>query len=358
MNTEMDSRILDVVDEHSRPLLPIEGYENVRLMTLEEAVQPLIPLFPEDSLMVRVSVAKERCQNLNDGLSQDESASIMLYTMGWPSSIQSFYSMLNATLRLEDRDKLKPWFRYLRLFIGALSQLPPVTNVVYRGVRRDMSSEYPLRSNKTWWGFSSCTDTMNLLQSERFCGTTGSRTIFNIRCRDGRDIRRYSYYATENEIILLPGRYFNVHSAYRSDDGLLIVELIEMIPPFKLLELPANSLWRQFAPGLSLLGICRNSQCAAYEKEVIISLGFRNFDLLVDADESTSRCPICTKFVESDKLGFHQCQWRISGKKQIPPQAPVDFRIDWTSTKNDFLFEYRLEQGFTWRRFIIEVQPV
>ena len=353
----MDARVSDVLDEHSRLLLPIEGYENFSVVTLEEAVQPLISFFPEDSLMHRVSLAKARCQNLGDSLSQDESASIMLYTMGWSASTESFYSLLNTTLRLEDRDSLKPWFRYLRLFIGALSQLPPVNDVVYRGVRSDLSSQYPRKSFKTWWGFSSCTDTMNVLENQRFCGKTGPRTIFNIRCLDGRDIRKYSYFQREAEILLLPGRYFEVQSDYHAADGLVIINLIETIPEYKLLKLPHNSPRSRFVPGLSLLGSCCNSQCAAHGKEVMISLGFRDFNLLTDADQSTSKCPICSKYVDPYKIGFHRCQWRISGKKQRLPQAPTDFSTEWKSTNNESLFEYNLrEEGIIWRHFIIEVR--
>ena len=355
----MDSRVHDVLSEHGRLLLPIEGYEKFRLMTLEEAVQPLIAFFPPGSLMYRVSIANERCKNPSDGLSSDESASIMLYTMGWSTTEGSFYFNLNDTLRIEDRDKLKPWFGYLRLFIGALSRLPPVNDTVYRGVKRDMRDEYPLNSNKTWWGFSSCTDKMQLLEAERFCGTTGTRTIFNIRCLGGRDIRNHSYFHNENEILLLPGRYFRVKSNYHGNDGLLIIDLVEIKPQYELLKLPDHSLWRQFTPGLSLLGTCSNTGCQAYGKEVIISVGLKNFNLLTDADQSTSKCPTCETYVNPSKLGFHRCQWRTYGKKQRPPQAPVDFSTEWRSINNNSLFEYELpENEITWRQFIVEVKPI
>lgn len=355
----MDARVHDVSNEHSQPLLPIEGYEKFRLMTLEEAVQPLIGLFPPDSLKQRVSIAKERCQNPSDGLSQDESASIMLYTMSWPSTKGSFYSILNNTLRQEDRDSLKPWFPYLRLLIGALSRLPPVNDMIYRGVRIDMKDAYPPNSNKTWWGFSSCTDKMQLLQTAGFCGTTGTRTIFNIRCLHGRDIRKHSYFQTEHEILLLPGRYFQVRGSYQGKDGLLIIDLVEIKPQYELLKLPEHSPLCRFAPGLSLLGTCSNRQCNDYGKEVVIPIGLKNFDLLTGPDRSTSKCPMCEQYVNPSRLGFHRCQWRTYGTKQRPPQAPVKFSTDWKSTNNDFLFEGNPEEkDIIWREFKIEVKPI
>jgi hypothetical protein len=354
----MLSRISNVLDEHGRILLPIEGYENVQLMSLEEAVKPLVSLFVGDSLLSRVWVAKERCKNPADGLSQDESASIMLYTMEWPSLEQSLYFILNATLRMEDRDRLKPWFPYLRLFIGALSQLPAINDTIHRGVKRDMSSEYPMNSNQTWWGLSSCTDDIQLLESDRFCGKTGIRTMFHIKCFEGRNIKNHSYYHSESEILLMPGRYFRVHSHYHANDGLLIVVLNEETPPYQLLKLPDNNLWRRFAPGISLLGTCLNSKCDAHQREVIIPIGLKNFDVLTDADASTSKCPKCTQYVEPAKLAFYKCQWRIDGIKQTrPSEAPVSFLKDWSSTHGNSLFEYKLEEGVTWRKLKIEIKP-
>jgi hypothetical protein len=354
----MFSRIDNVLHEHCGVLLPIEGYENVQLMSLEEAVQPLVSLFDAGSLLSKVWVAKERCKNPADGLSQDESASIMLYTMEWPSPEQSLYFILNAALRMEDRDRLKPWFSYLRLFIGALSQLPAINDTIHRGVKRDMSSEYPMNSNPIWWGLSSCTDNIQLLESERFCGKTGIRTMFQIKCLDGRNIQKHSYYQNESEILLMPGRYFRVRSQYHASDGLLIVVLNEETPPHELLKLPDNSLWRRFAPGISLLGTCLNSECDAYQKEVIIPIGLRHFDVLTDADASTSKCPKCTRYVEPAKLAFYKCQWRIDGIKQTQSsQPPVPFSQDWSRTHRNSLFEYRLEEGVTWRKLRVEIRP-
>jgi hypothetical protein len=103
----MLSRIQDVLHESHCILLPIEGYQNERLMTLEEAIEPLFQIFDTVSLRSKVFIAKERCQEPADGLSQDESASIVLYTYEWDISQSSLCFILNENLRLEDRQKLQ-----------------------------------------------------------------------------------------------------------------------------------------------------------------------------------------------------------------------------------------------------------
>lgn len=354
----MFPRINNVSEEHQHMLLPIEGYEKVRLMTIDEAIQPLIPLFPEASLEEKVWVAKQRCRNPDDGLTQDESVSIMLYTIEWTPSEQSLYAILNKSLREENRNILKPWFPYLRLFISALLKLPPVYRIVYRGMKGDMTKKYSSDENSVWWGFSSCTDKMKVLESDQFCGKTGIRTIFNIECIGGRSIRNHSYYPEENEIILLPGRYLRPRSIdhYTSDDGLCIIQLYEIDPPYPLLKLPDNNPWRRFAPGLSLLGKCLNSDCIANRKEVIVPIGLGDFDVLIDTNATTSKCPICARYVEISKLGFSECQWRIDGIKQISSEAPFTFSEGWSHAPRHSLLEYNLD-GFNWRQLKVKTKP-
>ncbi|CAF4350653.1 unnamed protein product, partial [Rotaria sordida] len=85
--------------------------------TLEEATEPLKNIVP--CISTHAHTAKERAKNPADDLSVDESASIALYTMEWEPHTNSLYYILNSTLRNEDRNKLKPWFLYLKLIITA-----------------------------------------------------------------------------------------------------------------------------------------------------------------------------------------------------------------------------------------------
>ncbi|CAF1294521.1 unnamed protein product, partial [Didymodactylos carnosus] len=104
------SRYTDIRDEPiDRLLVPIKGYQDELLLPLEEAIIPIAHLFID--LEENVWIAKQNCQNPQDGLSQNESVSIHLYTMQFTLG-ESLYVVLNRTLRAENRDDLKPWFKF------------------------------------------------------------------------------------------------------------------------------------------------------------------------------------------------------------------------------------------------------
>ncbi|CAF0776138.1 unnamed protein product [Rotaria sp. Silwood1] len=353
----MFPRINDLQNEPLHVMLPIEGYQDISLVSLDAAIEPVIHLFDQDSLLARLWVVKERCKKPADGLSPDESGSIMLYTFEWFPVNESLYFILNKTLRMEDRELLRPWFPYLRLFIGALIKLPSINDVIYRGIKKDLRNQYPLDTDQIWWGFSSCSDSLNVLESDQFCGRVGPRTMFHIRCLNGRCIKNHTYFPTEREILLLPGRYLRVRTCYNAEDGLCIIRLDETEPPHKLLKLPGDNSWRRIEPGISLLGKCVNSDCKAYNNEVIIPLGFRKFDVLVESDSSNAKCPICAKYVDPVKLGFNKCQWKTSGIKQAKQtEAPVPFSENWSDTHDNSLLEYHLKD-IRWRQLIVEARP-
>lgn len=104
-------------------LLPISGYEKEPLVPLRLACQPLKGIL-NDELDKFMKQALDNCKTPKDGLTQDESASIYLYTTEWTIREKSLYYVLNATLRDENRDKLRPWQSYLKLFLTAFYKLP------------------------------------------------------------------------------------------------------------------------------------------------------------------------------------------------------------------------------------------
>lgn len=113
----------DIRDEPKQMLTPIAGYEQQPLLSLEEACKPLEGLL-DYQLKQNIFIAKKNSERPENGLTQDESASIHLYTMEWNGNGQSLYKVLNQTLRSADRSKLVPWFRYLKLFMTAVFRLP------------------------------------------------------------------------------------------------------------------------------------------------------------------------------------------------------------------------------------------
>jgi hypothetical protein len=173
---------------------PIFGYEDLPLLTLEEAVEKIIP--PIDRLMDYIATAKKKYNRHSTLLTRDESAAIYLYSMPTP-----FFTRLNDTLRAENRHELKPWFAFLKLFITALENLPSTRKTVWRGVSGDFSSIFADGDLHIWWSVNSCS--MDLKVVERYLANTG--TVFAIDAVDAKDISAFSTFPEEQEIILMPG---------------------------------------------------------------------------------------------------------------------------------------------------------
>ncbi|CAF2772062.1 unnamed protein product [Rotaria sp. Silwood2] len=226
-----NTRLSDMIKEPTRMLPPIKGFENLDLVSLEKAVESLISIVPEIDQMIYV--VTQNCTNPKDDLTPDESASIMLYSMEWTSRDDSFYFILNKTLRSENRQLLKPWFLYLRLFIHSLSKLPSIAGkAIFRGIKMDLRNDYPTDKEFVWWAFSSCTNQVSVLENEEFFGKTGKRTLFVIECDSGKDIHNHSLFPTENEILLIAARQFRVIANLNSDNDLYIIQIKEIKPPF------------------------------------------------------------------------------------------------------------------------------
>lgn len=233
--------ISGITDEPKQLLQPILGYALQPLVSLEEACEPISNIVPH--LATYIWIAKECSKESIDDLTQDESAAIRLYTMEWDpnahSGRESLYSHLNRTLKGSDRAKLRPWFPFLKLFLTALAKLPALPRqTVWRGVRKDLSGDYEKDSKATWWGFSSCTTSLSVLESDLYLGNTGIRTLFSIETFNARSIRTHSHFQAEDEILLLPGTYFEVISQLKSSSDLYIIHLRQIRPPYQLLEPP------------------------------------------------------------------------------------------------------------------------
>jgi hypothetical protein len=229
------TRISDIANEPKRMLMPIQGFEIMPLVSLEEAVVPLISLLPR--VQTYVEVAKQCCEPIPaDGLTLDQSAAISLYTMEWQPPEQCLYFVLNATLRTVDRRKLKPWFSYLKLILSGLSRIPSSSRMVYRGVNKDLSSEYTRGKTFIWWGFSSCASCIEVLENDQFLGKTGTRTLFTIECNSAKDVSRHSYFRHETEFLLVPARQFEVVSCLEPATGLHMIQLKETKSSIVLLE--------------------------------------------------------------------------------------------------------------------------
>jgi hypothetical protein len=208
-------------------------------------------------------IAKQKCKKSpSNSLSIDESASIILYSMDWEPQEQCLYYVLNQTLRAKNRKQLIPWFLYLKLILTSLSHLPSSHRVVFRGIKCDIRKDYPEGETIYWWGFSSCTATIKVLENEQFLGSSGARTMFMIESFSGKDIRQHSDFQNEDEILLLPGRQFEVVSCLQQGKDLYLIHLRETKPNYPLLGSGSHdvsrSILRQFQ-SLFIIEYSRNS---------------------------------------------------------------------------------------------------
>ncbi|CAF0932477.1 unnamed protein product [Rotaria sordida] len=200
-------RLTDIAKEPLKFLTPIRGYEHKPLVSLEQAVEPLTSLLP--TIQNYAYLAKQKCTEPADDLTQDESAAIMLYSMGWEPLDQCF----------------------------ALSRLPSIPHqIVFRGTKLDLHKHYKKGKTVAWWGFSSCTTSKQSLEGEQILGKKGPRTIFAIECNSGKDIRKHCYYSSEDEILLLAATLFNVVGCIDHGSGLHVIQLQEIKPPFPFLQ--------------------------------------------------------------------------------------------------------------------------
>ncbi|CAF2093859.1 unnamed protein product [Rotaria magnacalcarata] len=116
--------------------------------------------------------------------------------------------------------------------------------------------------------------------------------------------------------------------------------------------------WRRTRCGLCLEGICINEQCKAFNQQVIMPVGYRKFDILLDLDDVTTVCPICKSFVQPITCGFNNCWWRFQGIKKAENDAraaPKKCSSEWKQADNAYhCFEQSVSGTVTWNQLIIE----
>ena len=226
-------RLVDADASHvDDGLSAITGIAAAPLLSLTEAAQQCSVKGTLANVKVAVKFASTKINHgLGGDLSADEIAAIHLYTQA-----SDFYRTLNRCLRNRDRDLVKPFFSYLRLLLGGLRKLPKRTRTVYRGVKRDLSATFKQGDEPVWWSVSSTSSSMAVLNSNDFCGQSGTRTVFVVQATHARDIAAFSAFASEEELILLPGAQLLVRAVVPMGGGLHLVQMDETDGPLSLLE--------------------------------------------------------------------------------------------------------------------------
>ena len=140
----------------------------------------------------------------------DDAAIIASFTFQDPSKPgdSAPFAILNNSLATRDASRLKAVLPYAIALLNALRKLKRYVNRghLYRGI--DCKNTYKVGSEETWWRFSS-TSLKKDIAIENFLGiekgstvTTYSGTVFIISKGWGYDIRPFSFYDKEEEIIL------------------------------------------------------------------------------------------------------------------------------------------------------------
>jgi len=164
-------------------------------------------------------------------LSNEEIYSVGLYA--WDLGIggvrqDNFYYNLNLMLRERKPDTMEKMKGYLYFLQKALSKLPNLDKIVYRGVPdTNIVQKHYTHGTKVYWTSYSSTTT-NLDQAQSFAGKTG--VVFKIKVFTGKDIKDYSPFPDEDEVLLSPNMDLLVTSDLYDKDGTQFVELTQAKP--------------------------------------------------------------------------------------------------------------------------------
>ena len=173
------------------------------------------------------------------GLNRDEIGAIFMYTQeNLGGGGCSLYKPLNSALFSEGRGVVICYWGYLRLLQHALLKLPKCdAGALYRGLKGPLYapiSEDLMLAKATesggsgepevWWGFSSCTT--DLQATKNFLGPSGERVLYTVEGgSSARDVRRYSEFEKENEVLMPFGSAFTVSTTLNTGNGMLLVTL-------------------------------------------------------------------------------------------------------------------------------------
>eukprot|EP00667_Euglena_gracilis_P011768 EG_transcript_12036 len=235
-------RILGGEAEDGRVRLPLHGlFAACRaVLPIAEALRPVAASIP--NFDATLDVVRRRAGHLwaqlgdsDPAVAQRFDANLLCYLLFYTAEAHpktmSVYYVMGAALRAEDRTAAKPWVHYIWGLLNALKRLPPSDDgVLFRGFRGDwgpLSNTYRKGEEVTWHAFASCSADLDVQQ--RFVGTSGDRVLFYLEMKSGfaRDIRRFSWYPAETEVLLPPGVSFKVKGVLDHGNGLRGVHLTE-----------------------------------------------------------------------------------------------------------------------------------
>ena len=225
----------------------IQGMEAVPLSTLREVVPFIVGdgAPSQAELTAGCDAAEQKADALlaagpdPHGLRRDEIAAINFYTQ------ELVYRALNRALWSKERGAVKPYWGFIRLLQHALFKVPKcVAGTIYRGIKdpyepvteaamlkiaTESSPAYPGGGSGepiVWWGFSSCSTNQQPVMA--FLGQDSStvRVLYTVEGgSSARDVRKYSAFQEEAEVLMPFGSAFTVVTASAPAPNLLLVTL-------------------------------------------------------------------------------------------------------------------------------------
>lgn len=79
------------------------------------------------------------------------------------------------------------------------------------------------------------------------------------------------------------------------------------------LTIPTKGSYRITEKGINIYGLCKGNNCIAKDKEVIVPIQKKFFDLV--NEKYDLKCPKCSNIIIPKTVGFRDCEYQISGKK-------------------------------------------
>eukprot|EP01096_Ripella_sp_DP13-Kostka_P003913 TRINITY_DN1590_c0_g1_i2.p1 TRINITY_DN1590_c0_g1~~TRINITY_DN1590_c0_g1_i2.p1 ORF type:complete len:617 (+),score=255.22 TRINITY_DN1590_c0_g1_i2:296-2146(+) len=176
------------------------------------------------------------------GLSDDEFFALIAYTFENKGGV-NIYQRLSQCLRSHNpiqiknntiSEELKGWKVLLFYLISALLKLPKVAKNCFRGMTiadpsfmETIKINYSVGRQIEWFGFSSTSTNKDV--SMGFI--IGQGILFCIKTLKGKDLRMFSVYAQEEEVLMLPNSKFVVASPATRDPqnpNIWIIEMVEV----------------------------------------------------------------------------------------------------------------------------------
>ena len=114
--------------------------------------------------------------------------------------------------------------------------------------------------------------------------------------------------------------------------------------------------YRKVTKGINIFGICKFKKCLAYQKEVVVRIKKKKFDLIEERNDLF--CPECEALIVPKTVGFYLCKFKIYGKKLEDGQEQEFSNESDEASNKDTLkyFDPELSGNITITQLIFEVE--